>query len=185
MSFLSIGDWTCVSPICINLFILFWKPRSFKTCVVLNWGLSWWLSNKKKKKKVCLQCGRCEFNPWVRKIPWRRKWQPTPEFFPAKFHGQRRLMGYIVHGVALICTYLSDWAFITLNWTVWIKFNSNEKITLNLRIESSKWLRLFSHSLTINVLSNIFNCCFLWLFLKVASSIIKMIDLNWYFYTFH
>ena len=30
----------------------------------------------------------------VRKIPWRRKWQPTPEFLPGKFHGQRSLEGY-------------------------------------------------------------------------------------------
>ena len=32
-------------------------------------------------------------NPWVRKIPWRRKWQPIPIFLPWKFHGQRRLVG--------------------------------------------------------------------------------------------
>ena len=31
---------------------------------------------------------------WVRKIPWRRKWQPTPVFLPGKFHGQRSLAGY-------------------------------------------------------------------------------------------
>ena len=34
------------------------------------------------------------FSPWVRKVPWRRKWQPTPVFLPGKFHGQRRLVGY-------------------------------------------------------------------------------------------
>ena len=34
------------------------------------------------------------FNPWVRKIPWRRKWQPTPVFLLGKFHGQRSLAGY-------------------------------------------------------------------------------------------
>ena len=33
------------------------------------------------------------FHPWVRKIPWRRKCQPTPVFLPGKFHGQRSLMG--------------------------------------------------------------------------------------------
>ena len=33
-------------------------------------------------------------HPWVRKIPWRRKWQCTPVFFPGKFRGQRSLMGY-------------------------------------------------------------------------------------------
>ena len=37
---------------------------------------------------------RCEFDPWVRKIPWRRKWQPAPIFLPRKSHGQRSLVGY-------------------------------------------------------------------------------------------
>ena len=36
---------------------------------------------------------RLGFNPWVRKIPWSRKWQPTLIFLPGKFHGQRRLAG--------------------------------------------------------------------------------------------
>ena len=31
---------------------------------------------------------------WVGKIPWRRKWQPTPVFLPGKPHGQRSLVGY-------------------------------------------------------------------------------------------
>ena len=34
------------------------------------------------------------FDSWVRKIPWRRKWQPTPIFLPGKSHGQRNLGGY-------------------------------------------------------------------------------------------
>ena len=34
------------------------------------------------------------FNPWVGKIPWRRKWQPTPVFLPGESHGQRSLVGY-------------------------------------------------------------------------------------------
>ena len=33
------------------------------------------------------------FNPWVGKIPWGRKWQPTPVFLPGKSHGQRSLAG--------------------------------------------------------------------------------------------
>ena len=40
------------------------------------------------------RCKRCEFNPWVRKIPWRRAWQPTPVFLPKESHGQRNLVGY-------------------------------------------------------------------------------------------
>jgi len=38
--------------------------------------------------------GRRKFNPWVRKIPWRRKWQPTPVFLAGESHGQRSLAGY-------------------------------------------------------------------------------------------
>ena len=34
------------------------------------------------------------FNPWVRKTPWSRKWQPNPVVLPGKFHGQRSLAGY-------------------------------------------------------------------------------------------
>ena len=36
--------------------------------------------------RVCLQCGRPRFDPWVGKISCRRKWQPTPVFLPGKFH---------------------------------------------------------------------------------------------------
>ena len=32
-------------------------------------------------------------NPWVRKIPWRREWLPSPVFLPGEFHGQRGLAG--------------------------------------------------------------------------------------------
>ena len=40
----------------------------------------------------CRRCKRSRFNPRVGKIPWRRKWQPTPVFLPEKFHGQRSLV---------------------------------------------------------------------------------------------
>ena len=42
--------------------------------------------------------GDGRFNPWVGKIPLRRKWQPTPAFFPGKSHGQRSLAGYSPRG---------------------------------------------------------------------------------------
>ena len=38
------------------------------------------------------------FDPWVRKIPSRRKWLPTPVFLPGKSHGQRSLEGYSLWG---------------------------------------------------------------------------------------
>ena len=40
------------------------------------------------------RCKRCRFDPWVRKIPWRKAKQPTPVFLPGASHGQRSLAGY-------------------------------------------------------------------------------------------
>ena len=48
-----------------------------------------------------LQCRRCRFNPWARKIPRRKKWLPIPVFMPRKCHGQRSLAGYS-YGVARV-----------------------------------------------------------------------------------
>ena len=45
-------------------------------------------------KESSCQCRRPRFNPWIRQIPWRREWQPTPVFLSGKFHGQRILMRY-------------------------------------------------------------------------------------------
>ena len=50
-------------------------------------GLPRWCSSK----ECPCQCRRHRVNPWVGKIPWRRKWQPTPVFLPGKLHGQRSL----------------------------------------------------------------------------------------------
>ena len=50
------------------------------------------------------------FHPWVRKIPWRRNWQPTPVLLPGKFHGQRSLVGY------------SPWGCKELDTTEWLHF---------------------------------------------------------------
>ena len=53
-------------------------------------GLPWWLSGK---EYVC-KCKKHKLNTWIGKIPWRRKWQPTPVFLRGKSHGQRSLVGY-------------------------------------------------------------------------------------------
>ena len=59
---------------------------------------------------ICLQCGRIRrpgFDLWVGKIPWNRKWQPTPVFLLEKFHGQRSLVDYNPHDWADSTNYLA------------------------------------------------------------------------------
>ena len=52
------------------------------------------------------------FNPWVRKIPWRRKWHPTLVLLPGKSHGWRSLVGYSWWGVKE--SDMTEWLHFTL-----------------------------------------------------------------------
>ena len=59
--------------------------------------IEWDNSNSCGGKEPACKCRRCKrrgFDPWVRKIPWRRAWLPTPVFLPEESHGQRSLAGY-------------------------------------------------------------------------------------------
>ena len=51
-----------------------------------EFGWTWWWP---RWEKLWLQCRKPEFDPWVRKIPWRREWLPTPVFLSGKFHEQK------------------------------------------------------------------------------------------------
>ena len=59
------------------------------TSLMDTWSFPWWL----RRWSICLQCRKPRFSPWVGKIPWTRKWQPTPVFMPGEAHGQRSLVG--------------------------------------------------------------------------------------------
>ena len=84
----------------LSLLIVEWKVALQRSESLLHYfylddpslteGLRQWLSSK---ESAC-QCRRHGFNPWVGKIPWRRKWQSIQVFLPGKFHGQRNLAGY-------------------------------------------------------------------------------------------
>ena len=67
------------------------------------------------------------FDPWVRKIPWRREWQATPVFLPEKFHRQRSLAGY------------SPWGHKETDTTEWLNNSSNNKV-LYWRADLLFWL---------------------------------------------
>ena len=60
------------------------------------------------KESTCW-CKRRGSNPWVRKIPWRRTWQPTPVFLPGKFPWTEEPVGYSPWA-AKIQMQLSNWA---------------------------------------------------------------------------
>ena len=47
-----------------------------------------------KNLPQCRSHRRRGFDPSVKKIPWRRAWQPTSVFLPGESHGQRSLVGY-------------------------------------------------------------------------------------------
>ena len=70
----------------------------------LAWPRPRWHSGKEPTCQ-CRRHKRPGFNPWVRKIPWRRAWQPTPAFLPGKFH--KWAWWATVHGVTKSQTWLS------------------------------------------------------------------------------
>ena len=76
------------------------KRRGFKCFIFLSDDLCGYKGSFPggigAKESTC-QCRRRWFYPWVGKIPWRRKWQPTWVLLPGKFHGQRAWQG-TVHG---------------------------------------------------------------------------------------
>ena len=80
--------------ICLNLHWVISKDSCTQACtheiLKLIWWLPWWVSGR---ESAC-QCRRYGFYPWVRKMPWGRKWQLTLVFLSGEFHGQRSLEGY-------------------------------------------------------------------------------------------
>ena len=56
------------------------------------------LPRQLRGEESACECRRCRFDPWVRKIPGRRKWQPTPVFLPEKLHVQRSFVGHSLWG---------------------------------------------------------------------------------------
>ena len=70
--------------------------------IELLWGF------KESRTSLAVQTVRPRFHPWVRKIPWRREWQPTPVVWLGESHGQRNLVGY------------SPWGHKELDTTEWL-----------------------------------------------------------------
>ena len=102
---------TCRSPsfiscslgdICVSAMVWTWSCLSS-----LIYGTLRIPSSLTGKESAC-QCRRCAFDPWVRKIPWRRKWQLTSVFLPGKSYGQRSLAA-TVHEITKSWTWPRNW----------------------------------------------------------------------------
>ena len=96
----------------------FWPTQYFWILWLNFWShISWHVGDSLmahgSESRVCLQCGRPEFDPWVKKIPWRRKWQCAPVFLPGKSHEWRSLTAYraTVHRVTKSQTQLNYFVF--------------------------------------------------------------------------
>ena len=68
-------------------------PKAYKQIISIFKGFP---NGSAGKETACNagDTGNRRFDPLVRKIPWRKKWQATLVFFPEISHGQRRLAGY-------------------------------------------------------------------------------------------
>ena len=108
-------------------------------------SLTQWLHGK---ESTC-QCRRRGFDPWVRKIPWRRKWQPTPVFLPGRSHEQRSLVGYSPWGrkesdtIEHACVAFSLSKMFALHFFFPLKLNGwkSSSITRKKRVKSKSVLK--------------------------------------------
>ena len=113
-----------------------------------------WLSGKESS----CQCRSLGFDPWVGKIPCRRKWQPTPVFLPGKSRGQKNLEGYrlwaherVGHDLATKQQHISDIIWY-LSFSFWFA-------SLSVVISSLQYGLLHLASLTWHSISNVHICC--------------------------
>ena len=75
------------------LYIYIYKTHTHTHTHTHIYMLPWWLISKEPA------CNPDGFDPWVRKIHWRRKWQPIPVFLPRESHGPKSLEGYSPWGL--------------------------------------------------------------------------------------
>ena len=114
-------------------------PYSWSESLVDSiYGLPRWLNGKESPA-----CRRPGFDLWVRKIPWRREWLPTPVFLPGEFHGQRSLAGY------------SPWGCKESDMTERLHFTSLptiEKYTVKVVVPTCSWRREWHFKYAENII---------------------------------
>ena len=104
--YLKLACWACWSTGMILTLVV--RGPGFKSRTSpLPFGFFFrWLGGKESACQ-CRRHRRHGFSPWAGKIPWNRKWEPTPTFLLGQSPGQRSLVGYTVHAVTKSWTWLS------------------------------------------------------------------------------
>ena len=102
---------------CSVLSLLKWSPISMKPSFS-HWFLSFFFHLYHTACSQCRRHKRCGFDPWVGKIPWRRKWQTTPVFLPGEARGQRSLAGYSLWSLSVYewMAQRKIWTGMQQNW---------------------------------------------------------------------
>jgi len=80
----------------------FWPFKQFSKNTLKRAKVGFWAfqigASDKEPAHQFRRHKRWKFDPWVRKIPWRRAWQPIPVFLPGESHRQKSLAGYSPQG---------------------------------------------------------------------------------------
>ena len=82
-----------------------WRKKTSSNLLNSNFSMDFTVSQTPNRASLVAQLSRshlpsrrCRLNPWVRKIPWRRKWQHTPDFLPGRTYRQRNMGTEEPHG---------------------------------------------------------------------------------------
>ena len=144
------------------------RKNSFLRNALSNTGLPRWLSGKESTCH-CRRCKRHGFDPWIGKIPWRRKWQPTPVFLPGESQGQRNLEWYSpcgwkesdmtehtcssyihdIKGTVPYTLYIQIFLYIAIGAAFWVLLRDFEKHVSTSHFVTSKCCHASQKSFTI------------------------------------
>ena len=130
---------------------------SRKYCWTGAFGLPWWPSGK----EAACECKRCGLDPWVGRIPWRRKWQPTPVFLLGKSHAQRSLADYSPWSWQELDTNEVTGTYSEVLWPTWV---NSPWLHRESKLQKNEW----HAAISVKILNIKYNAVFLGIYIYVC-----------------